>query len=58
MTDNVLRITYRAGYRVDDAGQIMNAAGIPLRPSTDRRGYLYVRILIGGRYYYLPIHTW
>ena len=56
MTNDVLRIAYRAGYRVDDAGQIMNAAGIPLRPSTDRRGYLYVRILIGGRYYYLPIH--
>ena len=56
MNQRIIQMAYRAGYRVDDSGQIHDAAGTPLRPSTDRRGYLFVRILIGGRYYYLSVH--
>jgi hypothetical protein len=56
MNQDAIRKAYRAGYHVDDDGQILTAAGTTLRPSTDRRGYLFVRILLDGRLMYLPIH--
>lgn len=56
MNQRIIQVAYRAGYRVDDSGQIHDAAGTPLRPSTDRRGYLFIRILLDGKLQYLPIH--
>ena len=49
MNQDAIRKAYRAGYHVDDDGQILTAAGTTLRPSTDRRGYLFVRILLDGK---------
>lgn len=56
MNQDAIREAYRAGYHVNDDGQILTATGTPLRPSQDRQGYLFVRILLDGKLLYLPIH--